>query len=342
MVGSPPRAWGRPVLREGWPDQLRFTPTCVGTAPTVPFRTCPVAVHPHVRGDGAILLHQLQEPSGSPPRAWGRPGHTHKVIAFLRFTPTCVGTACWLPSAASAAAVHPHVRGDGDGTCRTRSRCSRFTPTCVGTAAPAPHRVDKIAVHPHVRGDGPGLLSSHEGEDGSPPRAWGRQVPHGYCPAQHRFTPTCVGTASAKIWRTQHMRTVHPHVRGDGFGRIVRGVIFVGSPPRAWGRRSALKFRTTPFSGSPPRAWGRRLRNVYGSIIHPVHPHVRGDGRRLCEGQPAHFGSPPRAWGRLGLLSLLFPGHAAVHPHVRGDGVLHSREEAISIPVHPHVRGDGA
>src|SRR5205823_4255651 len=51
-AGSPPHAWGRRPRTGAGPHLLRFTPTCVGTAPsrTGPIRLAPV--HPHMRGDG--------------------------------------------------------------------------------------------------------------------------------------------------------------------------------------------------------------------------------------------------------------------------------------------------
>src|SRR5690606_7290391 len=52
LVGSPPRAWGRPYGGQTPGRIARFTPTCVGT-------TNPV-------------LRQGQQAVGSPPRAWGR------------------------------------------------------------------------------------------------------------------------------------------------------------------------------------------------------------------------------------------------------------------------------
>ncbi len=152
--GSPPRAWGRQADQDGRHAGQRFTPTCVGTAPTPPTPIGRPAVHPHVRGDGGVVWCAGGAGGGSPPRAWGRRRILHDAWGTRRFTPTCVGTAatvsrCWLRRP-----VHPHVRGDGAPTrvvvtpdagspprawgrqaidllaaCRPR-----FTPTCVGTA----------------------------------------------------------------------------------------------------------------------------------------------------------------------------------------------------------------
>ena len=131
-----------------------------------------------------------------------------------------------------------------------------------------------------------------------------------------------------------------------------------GSSPRAWGRwhgscppalwRGFIPtcvgqmypngvFETNIY-GSSPRAWGRCFSLLASSMIHTVHPHVRGAdapeavpwgllGRFIptCVGQinGARFvchavnGSSPRAWGRFqnGMVAEFY---IPVHPHVRG------------------------
>ena len=75
----------------------RFTPTCVGTFRR-PFQVlCSPSVHPHVRGDLALVSSREEVMVGSPPRAWG-PSVPHLLrLFFVRFTPTCVGTLLSLP-----------------------------------------------------------------------------------------------------------------------------------------------------------------------------------------------------------------------------------------------------
>ena len=94
------------------------------------------------------------------------------------------------------------------------------------------------------------------------------------------------------------MTTAHPHARGDDFSARTLSTGTVGSPPRAWGRRSSPNSWKMPSPGSPPRAWGRRS-------IEQVS--IKGRG-----------GSPPRAWGRLESPVRPVPRSAA-HPHARGD-----------------------
>ena len=153
-AGSPPRAWGRPVLTVAVASLGRFTPTCVGTAVYRDVERDQCAVHPHVRGDGYGSPSLLSQANGSPPRAWGRRVRLAKLAVMLRFTPTCVGTAQTEGQAVRGLAVHPHVRGDGTTVDNIRGMIDgspprawgrlvtppleswgfRFTPTCVGTA----------------------------------------------------------------------------------------------------------------------------------------------------------------------------------------------------------------
>ena len=193
--GSPPRAWGRRAAADVVVGVRRFTPTCVGTARRDCERLSALSVHPHVRGDGRSSRRWSSSPTGSPPRAWGRPRWAPLSRLPLRFTPTCVGTARTATDNEAAKPVHPHVRGDGP--CLPRKcpktngspprawgrlargdlirHARRFTPTCVGTAAAICIR---FIVCP-----------------GSPPRAWGRLAGRVAVGCTQRFTPTCVGTA---------------------------------------------------------------------------------------------------------------------------------------------------
>ncbi len=113
-----------------------------------------------------------------------------------------------------------------------------------------------------------------------------------------RFTPTCVGTTSARRvpgpWSP-----VHPHVRGDDGCASASQPSRFGSPPRAWGRRPGHSLggasrRFTPTCVGTTRGDRGDHRSV------PVHPHVRGDDRSARSGPNSNRGSPPRAWGRPG------------------------------------------
>src|SRR5690606_3077241 len=142
---------------------------------------------------------------------------------------------------------------------RRELRAARFTPTHVGTARWSSLRRETPSVHPHARGDGhhqPPLVGV---VIGSPPRTWGRPPAGGAFLAQHRFTPTHVGTARA-TFRKSAAASVHPHARGDGDRFVfVNGPIY-GSPPLTWGRHVADAPRATPPRLTPTHVgtacWG--------------------------------------------------------------------------------------
>ena len=314
--GSPPRAWGRLVVVVLHVLRHRFTPTCVGTARGRSLGGLSLPVHPHVRGDGAMVHTSENASIGSPPRAWGRRSPSGLTAAASRFTPTCVGTAQRDRPHLGQSAVHPHVRGDGEAALalaeavggsppRAWGRLNRrelaiadirFTPTCVGTAG-APSQITSMrSVHPHVRGDGSNGGAGFRDAHGSPPRAWGRRHAIGRGSTGHRFTPTCVGTASTPA-QSRGQDPVHPHVRGDGVFARREFERPVGSPPRAWGRQQVSRYGEA-WLRFTPTCVGTAYTPLDTPVNPPVHPHVRGDGDAAFHREAADPGSPPRAWGR--------------------------------------------
>jgi len=131
------------------------------------------AVHPHARGDNGVPLGTALQRRGSPPRAWGQSAPHLGCPLPRRFTPTRVGTMVSGLSAAAWPPVHPHARGDNEGSrreqlhavgspprawgqfggCGDEARAHRFTPTRVGTIVPNTASTYRQPVHPHVRGD---------------------------------------------------------------------------------------------------------------------------------------------------------------------------------------------
>ena len=350
-----------------------------------------------MRGDNVCSIPLGREICGSPPRAWGQLCSCLDIGRRLRFTPTCVGTTRAYSPKYSIAAVHPHVRGDNMGTVEpSREGCGspprawgqlneyadiaafcRFTPTCVGTTHMAWQNSLLKTVHPHVRGDNYKWASKKGKWYGSPPRAWGQRALLTSRGRAGRFTPTCVGTTCAPLYRWIYA-TVHPHVRGDNGSPKHRTAQGAGSPPRAWGQRqqtNAIKL-TMPVhphvrgdnregmmlllcaSGSPPRAWGQHsvtvpvprtgrftptcvgttLSGVRAIAPVAVHPHVRGDNVLPHPPAPSPSGSPPRAWGQRGAADVREHAGRFTPTCV---GTTRSRVPARTpSPVHPHVRGD--
>ena len=72
VYGSPPRAWGQCSANTDEIEQLRFTPTGVGTMPFQSEGSDRDTVHPHGRGDNNVVLSYPDRYDGSPPRAWGQ------------------------------------------------------------------------------------------------------------------------------------------------------------------------------------------------------------------------------------------------------------------------------
>jgi len=191
--GSPPRAWGRPLLVGEF-----------GGGKTV---------HPHARGEDSFIGSSTVRTFGSPPRAWGRHQQPLHPIPNERFTPTRVGKTPARPSRSPLSAVHPHARGE-DCCLPAAMRPSQgspprawgrlswneqqmrpewFTPTRVGKTSEALAATSRIPVHPHARGEDRDRQPAITDQLGSPPRAWGRRRCDLHWRRRVRFTPTRVG-----------------------------------------------------------------------------------------------------------------------------------------------------
>ena len=114
--GSSPRTWGTgagPVLPFcGW----RFIPTHVGNSGKCPKREAPKTVHPHARGEQHQRLCAVADCDGSSPRTWGTAEILQQGQPRHRFIPTHVGNSPTRHPRHRRSAVHPHARGEQDGT----------------------------------------------------------------------------------------------------------------------------------------------------------------------------------------------------------------------------------
>ena len=153
-----------------------------------------------------------------------------------------------------------------------------------------------MTVHPHGRGDNINDCCLRERDVGSPPRAWGQLLDNFAQICVRRFTPTGVGTITAR-GRNTYCRAVHPHGRGDNVIHYSRQCKSYGSPPRAWGQCALV---------APARYCCRFTPTGVGTIgsrcdryCHKsVHPHGRGDNLIAAYQMSLAHGSPPRAWGQ--------------------------------------------
>ena len=130
------------------------------------------------------------------------------------------------------------------------------------------------------------------------------------------------------------------------------------TPPRAWGRRMAL--RTFPVKiETPPRAWGRRQpgdarRQKRGNtptcvgkttisislyLYTEKHPHVRGEDLMRGDYDDYHEETPPRAWGRLRKREHSPGAHGNTPTCV---GKTPRPNVSVCAGKHPHVRGEDA
>ena len=153
--GSPPRLWGKPLLRSATARRERFTPTPVGKTQEAAEERFSVSVHPHACGENTPHNFGVPQILGSPPRLWGKLGQGSPPTHFTRFTPTPVGKTTDYPAADYGREVHPHACGENQCSGSLASHGSGSPPRLWGK-----HPRSK---HPKYGG-------------GSPPRLWGKRV----------------------------------------------------------------------------------------------------------------------------------------------------------------------
>ena len=191
--GSSPRAWGTDTDRVADALPMRFIPTRVGNSSGSFARTVATAVHPHARGEQPNPVPGGRESPSSSPRAWGTVPELRHPPVRSRFIPTRVGnrTRSWHRS--SAAAVHPHARGEQVEDVEIASWEDGSSPRAWGTGVPgATKSVPRRFIPTRVGNRAAGPLS-HDGDHGSSPRAWGTGVGLFQPRVDDRFIPTRVG-----------------------------------------------------------------------------------------------------------------------------------------------------
>ena len=212
------------------------------------------------------------------------------------------------------------------------------TPTGVGTTLGQALERMRAEKHPHGRGDDSRSDSISTTGRETPPRAWGRpttpELPLGVA----GNTPTGVGTTTG-FSHGSGRRRKHPHGRGDDGGIQPREAEAVETPPRAWGRRSTVRW-CCPSSGNTPTGVGTTQANTGLAVHRQKHPHGRGDDTSLVTVWTRWPETPPRAWGRPDGLTAIaqITGNTPT-----GVGTTASAALPPSWPQkHPHGRGDDA
>ena len=312
------------------------TPTCVGNTMRCP--RCPrlPSVHPHMRGEYQAVRPCVVDNVGSSPHAWGILPLSSVFQGIRRFIPTCVGnTPCGLPFCIGNG-VHPHMRGEYAQRHHAFGQPVRFIPTCVGNTPRNRPRNRPQPVHPHMRGEYAVIPQYISKIGGSSPHAWG--IPTQATPPcqSSRFIPTCVGNTSA-LSRRKFSTPVHPHMRGEYWGRMEIMNCTRGSSPHAWG---ILIHQPVPL-------WRRRfiptcVGNTTGfcvlKVAPLVHPHMRGEYICWAGAFGWPLGSSPHAWGIL-LPPLGLDEALRFIPTCVGN-TPRRRAPAACRPVHPHMRGE--
>ncbi len=110
--GSPPLAWGIPIVLCCLSVLSRITPTCVGNTCKLSDSLDYLRDHPHLHGEYWLESYIFRSTEGSPPLAWGIQKVSTLGKFFPRITPTCVGNTFFKKGVAFELKDHPHLRGE--------------------------------------------------------------------------------------------------------------------------------------------------------------------------------------------------------------------------------------
>ena len=133
-VGSPPRARGavsRPSSA-GIPGGI--TPACAGSSELYNENKEHIGDHPRVRGEQAIQKNDVEQNTGSPPRARGAVAPLAPSMAALWITPACAGSRDSSRERGLPDEDHPRVRGEQKTITSTASSGSGSPPRARGAA----------------------------------------------------------------------------------------------------------------------------------------------------------------------------------------------------------------
>ena len=167
-----------------------------------------------------------------------------------------------------------------------------------------------------MRGEYCGMTFLAALPSGSSPHAWGILLHHPPPTNPPRFIPTCVGNTLA-------VKAHQGHV--------------AGSSPHAWGIPRTATPRCPSFRFIPTCV-GNTLPPLARGATGAVHPHMRGEYRKIVDGIPGIRGSSPHAWG------IHSPAAASdcmprFIPTCVGN-TFPTTPQIFPISVHPHMRGE--
>ena len=223
-----------------------------------------------MRGEKHCVRVLLDLSGGSPPRARGKDLDDLHGGRVQGITPACAGKSPSSTRAGASARDHPRVRGEKGSkilSCgfelgsppRARGKemkktCEKkvpgITPACAGKSQRNRRSAASLRDHPRVRGEKCTVVTWMRGQQGSPPRARGKEDRLLDRHALFGITPACAGKSRCQCcWRCG--RRDHPRVRGEKFTHWLGMLDAWGSPPRARGkvavrRRQAAQHGITP------------------------------------------------------------------------------------------------
>ncbi len=217
-----------------------------------------------------------------------------------------------------------------------RRALDRNTPTGVGKTLLSSLVLKVQKKHPHGRGEDVVGSLVRDGTKETPPRAWGRPGVSITRRWNRRNTPTGVGKTPCPKWFVRSPEK-HPHGRGEDNSTYGRGLLAIETPPRAWGRRTAVTVNVNN-SRNTPTGVGKTLDKPISRGWLWKHPHGRGEDRRQFTITGTTGETPPRAWGRR---SIFLRYSVSPRNTPTGVGKTNCRcTKGNSRQKHPHGRGE--
>ena len=150
---TPPRTWGRRLMRVFAGGDERNTPTHVGKTTDDGGRSALSWKHPHARGEDQRGHENPYIELETPPRTWGRRNWGPEPSREERNTPTHVGKTNVTSGGAYIAGKHPHARGEDARSTIKKYPVQGNTPTHVGKTRLITLRGKFSEKHPHARGE---------------------------------------------------------------------------------------------------------------------------------------------------------------------------------------------
>ncbi len=217
------------------------------------------------------------------------------MFAVIGNTPTGVGKTPSRSPHRCRHQKHPHGRGEDSSRGNPAGGCPETpqrawgrppmvaanaasygnTPTGVGKTCPARTLARYRRKHPHGRGEDDIHSEKLDGDEETPPRAWGRLSMAFGTQEIPRNTPTGVGKTFNKAFPDAVIRK-HPHGRGEDCLTMRPCSAHRETPPRAWGRLNR-KRQQPKSSRNTPTGVGKTTQQFKARVQIWKHPHGRGE-----------------------------------------------------------------